>query len=141
MTLFLKNYLKMLNDTGINNKDNMIMNIGLLLEKNISKDNPTDYSLLLPPELVNLSVSHEDIDEIINSLLILLKNKPSYSSRIVWAVGKTFDERKIEALLFTLSQIKYCDDETFKQITFLTDVVKNKQINRLVYEIELFRSP
>ena len=38
MTLFLKNYLKMLNDTGVNNKDNMIMNIGLLLEKNISKD-------------------------------------------------------------------------------------------------------
>ena len=67
----------MLNDTGVNNKDNMIMNIGLLLEKNISKDNPTDYSLLLPPELVNLSVSHEDIDEIINSLLILLKNNQS----------------------------------------------------------------
>lgn len=48
-------------------------------------------------------------------------------------------KKKIEALLFTLSQIKYCDDETFKQITFLTDVVKNKQINRLVHEIELFR--
>ena len=139
MTLFLENYLKMLNDTGVNNKDNMIINIGLLLEKNISKDNPTDYSLLLPPELVNLSVSQEDIDEIINSLLILLKNEPSYSSRVVWAVGKTFDEKKIEALLFTLSQIKYCDDETFKQITFLTDVVKNKQINRLVHEVELFR--
>ncbi|WP_277055527.1 hypothetical protein [Treponema socranskii] len=117
------------------------MNIGLLLEKNISKDNPTDYSLLLPPELVNLSVSHEDIDEIINSLLILLKNKPSCSSRIVWAVGKTFDEKKIEALLFIISQIKYCDDETFKQIIFLTDAVKNKQINRLVHEIELFRLP
>ena len=129
----------MLNDTGVNNKDNMIINIGLLLEKNISKDNPTDYSLLLPPELVNLSVSQEDIDEIINSLLILLKNEPSYSSRVVWAIGKTFDEKKIEALLFTLSQIKYCDDETFKQIIFLTDVVKNKQINRLVHEIELFR--
>ena len=141
MTLFLKNYLKMLNDTGVNNKDNMIVNIGLLLEKNISKDNPTDYSLLLPPDLEDISVSHEDIDEIINSLLILLKNEPSYSSRVVWAIGKTFDEKKIEALLFTLSQIKYCDDETFKQITFLTDVVKNKQINRLVYEIELFRSP
>lgn len=140
MTLFLKNYLKMLNDTGVNNKDNMIMNIGLLLEKNISKD-PTDYSLLLPPELVDLSVPHEDIDEIINSLLILLKNKPSYSSRIVWAVGKTFDEKKIEALLFIISQIKHCDDETFKQIIFLTDAVKNKQINRLVHEIELFKLP
>ena len=96
MTLFLKNYLKMLNDTGVNNKDNMIMNIGLLLEKNISKNNPTDYSLLLPPELVDLSVSHEDIDEIINSLLILLKNEPSYSSRVVWAIGKTFDEKKLK---------------------------------------------
>ena len=123
------------------NKDFLDALTELEREKNISKDNPTDYSLLLPPELVDLSVSHEDIDEIINSLLILLKNKPSYSSRIVWAVGKTFDEKKIEALLFTLSQIKYCDDETFKQITFLTDVVKNKQINRLVHEIELFRSP
>ena len=86
----MKNYLKMLNDTGVNNKDNMIINIGLLLEKNISKDNPTDYSLLLPPELVNLSVSHEDIEEIINSLLILFKNKRSYSSRVVCDIVITF---------------------------------------------------
>jgi len=56
MTLFLKNYLKMLNDTGVNNNDNMIVNIGLLLEKNISKDNLTDYSFLLSPELVDLSI-------------------------------------------------------------------------------------
>ena len=56
MTLFLNNYLKMLNDTGVNNNDNMIVNIGLLLEKNISKDNLTDYSFLLSPELVDLSI-------------------------------------------------------------------------------------
>ena len=56
MTLFLKNYLKMLNDTGVNNNDNMIVIIGLLLEKNISKDNLTDYSFLLSPELVDLSI-------------------------------------------------------------------------------------
>ena len=78
------------------NKDFLDALTELEREKNISKDNPTDYSLLLPPELVDLSVSHEDIDEIINSLLILLKNKPSYSSRIVWAVGKTFDEKKLK---------------------------------------------
>ena len=134
MTVELKNYLQTLAEKSID-KDNVIMNIGLLLEKN----NPTDYSLLLPQYLVNLSLSQKDIDEIVNSLLILLKNEPVYSSRIVWSIGKTFDEKKIEDMLSIISQMKYCDEETFKQINFLVDVVKNERINQLVDEINLLR--
>lgn len=134
MTVELKNYLQTLAEKSID-KDNVIMNIGLLLEKK----NPTDYSLLLPQYLVNLSLSQKDIDEIVNSLLILLKNEPVYSSRIVWSIGKTFDEKKIEDMLSIISQMKYCDEETFKQINFLVDVVKNGRINQLVDEINLLR--
>ena len=115
------------------------MNIGLLIEKNISENNPTDYSLLLPSVLIKLSLTSKDVDEIVDSLLILLKNDPSYSSRIVWAIGKTFDEKKVELLLLTIIQIKQCDEETFKQIKFLIDVVKNKRIIQLFDEIILLR--
>ena len=138
MTVEMKNYIQTLAEKSID-KDNVVMNIGLLLEKNNSKNNPTDYSLLLPQYLVNLSLSQKDIDEIVNSLLILLKNEPVYSSRIVWSIGKTFDEKKIEDMLSIISQMKYCDEETFKQINFLADVVKNERINQLVDEINLLR--
>lgn len=138
MDLDLQNYLRQLTDKNIN-KDNIIMNIGLLIEKNISENNPTDYSLLLPSVLIKLSLTSKDVDEIVDSLLILLKNDPSYSSRIVWAIGKTFDEKKVELLLLTIIQIKQCDEETFKQIKFLIDVVKNKRIIQLFDEIILLR--
>ena len=138
MDLDLQNYLRQLTDKNIN-KDNIIINIGLLIEKNISENNPTDYSLLLPSVLIKLSLTSKDVDEIVDSLLILLKNDPSYSSRIVWAIGKTFDEKKVELLLLTIIQIKQCDEETFKQIKFLIDVVKNKRIIQLFDEIILLR--
>ena len=138
MNLNLQNYIQQLTDKNIN-KENIIMNIGLLIEKNISENNPTDYSLLLPSVLLKLSITSKDIDEIIASLLILLKEEPIYSSRIVWCIGKTFDEKKVESLLLAIIQFKHCDEETFKQIEFLIDVVKNERIIQLFDEIVLLR--
>lgn len=99
MDLALQNYLQQLTDKNIN-KDNIIMNIGLLIEKNIPENNPTDYSLLLPSGLMRFSITSKDVDEIVDSLLILLKHEPVYPSRIVWCIGKTFDEKKVELLLY-----------------------------------------
>ena len=127
MDLELKKYLYQLSNKNID-KNNIIMNLGLLIEKNLSKNNPTDYILLLPSSIVNISIDSKDIDEIVDILLHLLKTEPVYTSRIVWCIGKTFDENKIETLLLTIIQSNFCDDETFKQIQFLIDVIKNETI-------------
>ena len=139
MNVELRKYLQMLGDENNCKKGDMITNIGLLLEKNNSHENPTDYSLLLPAELLNLSLTAKDADEIIDCLLLILKEEPAYSNRIVWSVGKTFDEKKVELLLQTILQTKFCDEETFSQILFLVDVVKNDHINELVHKLEFLR--
>lgn len=130
MDLDLQNYLQQLTDKNIN-KDNIIMNIGLLIEKNITPNNPTDYSLILPQTLINKSITTCDIDKIVDSLLILLQHEPKYASRIVWSIGKTFDKEKVKQLLSTIIQMKICDNETFKQIEFVVDIINDKEINNL----------
>ena len=135
----LKQYLKILYDKSIKDKNDVIMNMGLLLEKNGPVDNPTDYSLLLPPELLNLSLSTKDKEDIVTCLLTVLKNEPNYSSRIVWGIGKTSNERDIELMLLTVLQLKKCDEDTFSQISFLVDVVNNERINNLFNDICLLK--
>ena len=95
------------------------------------------FSLLLPEELINLSISQKDKEDILNCLLTVLKNEPIYSRQIVWCFGKTFDEKDIETLLFNISQLKRCDKETFQQILFVIDIINNERINNLVTEISL----
>lgn len=136
----LKQYLKILYDKSIKDKNDVIMNMGLLLEKNGPVNNPTDYSLLLPPELVNLSLSTKDKEDIVTCLLTVLKNEPNYSSRIVWSIGKTFNERDIELMLLTVLQLKKWDEDTFSQISFLVDVVNNERINNLFNDICLLKN-
>ena len=139
MDLDLHNYLKQLTDKNTN-KDNIIMNIGLLIEKNITPNNPTDYSLILPQTLINKSITTSDIDKIVDSLLILLQHEPEYASRIVWSIGKTFDKEKVKQLLSTIMQMKICDDETVKQIKFVVGVIKDEQIINLYNSIIFLRN-
>lgn len=139
MNYELQKYLQQLNDKNID-KNNIIMNIGLLIEKNNSKKNPTDYNLLLPLNLINLSITSKDIDELVIFLLELLKQEPKYSCQIVWSIGKTFDENKVELLLLTIKKMKYCDEETFKQVKFVIDVINNERINQLFNDICLLRN-
>ncbi|MCR5763620.1 MAG: hypothetical protein K6G00_09600 [Treponema sp.] len=139
MNLELQNYLQILSNKNNSNKGNMITNIGLLLEKNNGYTNPTDYSLLLPKELKNLSINTEDKEKVIDCLLSILKHEPIYSSRIVWSIGKTFDEKIIESLLSSIIQSNQCDDETFEQILFIVDVIQNEQINNFVQKIKSLR--
>lgn len=139
MDLDLLNYLQQLTDKNIN-KDNIIMNIGLLIEKNTNPNNPTEYSILLPQMLVNKSITTRDIDKIVDSLLILLQEEPEYAGRIVWSIGKTFDKKKVKRLLSTIMQMKICDDETFQQIEFVVDIINDEEINNLYQGIVLLRN-
>lgn len=134
----LKDYLIIITDENIDNKEEMIMNLGLLLEKN-NNNNPTDYSLLLPSELVDITLTQEDKNIIISCLHNLLIKEPKYSSSIIWSIGKTFDEKIIEELLFTIIQTKHCNEKSFTQISFLVDVVSNEKIKQLFHEIELLK--
>ena len=136
MTDFLRECLNILDDRQIADKNNSISNIALLLEKNNGRQNPTDYSLLLPTELLAVPLSQDDKDEIFSHLLNLLKKEPMYSSSIVWCVGKTFEENKIEAVLSAIIETGKCDDETFRQIAFLADVISSERIRQLLSEIE-----
>ncbi len=139
MDLDLLNYLQQLTDKNIN-KDNIIMNIGLLIEKNTNPNNPTEYSILLPQMLVNKSITTRDIDKIVDSLLILLQEEPEYAGRIVWSIGKTLDKKKVKRLLSTILQMKICDDETFQQIEFVVDIINDEEINNLYQGIVLLRN-
>lgn len=139
MDLDLLNYLQQLTDKNIN-KDNIIMNIGLLIEKNTNPNNPTEYSILLPQMLVNKSITTRDIDKIVDSLLILLQQEPEYAGRIVWSIGKTLDKKKVKRLLSTIMQMKICDDETFQQIEFVVDIINDEEINNLYQGIVLLRN-
>lgn len=138
MDLELKKYLQVLSNRN-SDKGNIITNIGLLLEKNNGHKNPTDYSLLLPEKLMNLYISSEDKENVIDCLLSILKQEPIYSSRIVWSIGKTFDEKNIESLLSTIIEINCLDDETLEQINYIVDAIKNERINKLFQKIKLLR--
>lgn len=139
MDLDLQNYLQQLTDKNTN-KDNIIMNIGLLIEKNTNLNNPTEYSTLLPQMLVNKSITTIDINKVVDYLLILLRQEPEYADRIVWSIGKTFDKEKVKQLLSTILQMKICDDETFQQIEFVVDVINDEEINNLYQGIVFLRN-
>lgn len=139
MDLDLQNYLQQLTDKNAN-KDNIIMNIGLLIEKNTNSNNPTEYSTLLPQMLVNKSITTIDINKVVDYLLILLRQEPKYADRIVWSIGKTFDKEKVKQLLSTILQMKICDDETFQQIEFVVDVINDEEINNLYQGIVFLRN-
>lgn len=139
MDLDLQNYLQQLTDKNTN-KDNIIMNIGLLIEKNTNPNNPTEYSTLLPQMLVNKSITTIDINKVVDYLLILLRQEPEYADRIVWSIGKTFDKEKLKQLLSTILQMKICDDETFQQIEFVVDVINDEEINNLYQGIVFLRN-
>ncbi len=139
MDLDLQNYLQQLTDKNTN-KDNIIMNIGLLIEKNTNPNNPTEYSTLLPQMLVNKSITTIDINKVVDYLLILLRQEPKYADRIVWSIGKTFDKEKVKQLLSTILQMKICDDETFQQIEFVVDVINDEEINNLYQGIVFLRN-
>lgn len=139
MDLDLQNYLQQLTDKNTN-KDNIIMNIGLLIEKNTNPNNPTEYSTLLPQMLVNKSITTIDINKVVDYLLILLRQEPEYADRIVWSIGKTFDKEKVKQLLSTILQMKICDDETFQQIEFVVDVINDEEINNLYQGIVFLRN-
>lgn len=139
MDLDLQNYLQQLTDKNAN-KDNIIMNIGLLIEKNTNPNNPTEYSTLLPQMLVNKSITTIDINKVVDYLLILLRQEPKYADRIVWSIGKTFDKEKVKQLLSTILQMKICDDETFQQIEFVVDVINDEEINNLYQGIVFLRN-
>lgn len=139
MDLDLQNYLQQLTDKNTN-KDNIIMNIGLLFEKNTNLNNPTEYSTLLPQMLVNKSITTIDINKVVDYLLILLRQEPEYADRIVWSIGKTFDNEKVKQLLSTILQMKICDDKTFQQIEFVVDVINDEEINNLYQGIVFLRN-
>lgn len=139
MDLDLQNYLQQLTDKNTN-KDNIIMNICLLIEKNTNPNNPTEYSTLLPQMLVNKSITTIDINKVVDYLLILLRQEPKYADRIVWSIGKTFDKEKVKQLLSTILQMKICDDETFQQIEFVVDVINDEEINNLYQGIVFLRN-
>lgn len=139
MDLDLQNCLQQLTDKNTN-KDNIIMNIGLLIEKNTNPNNPTEYSTLLPQMLVNKSITTIDINKVVDYLLILLRQEPEYADRIVWSIGKTFDKEKVKQLLSTILQMKICNDETFQQIEFVVDVINDEEINNLYQGIVFLRN-
>jgi len=139
MNIELQKYLQSLSNKNNTDKADMITNIGLLLEKNNGYNNPTDYSLLLPEELLCLSITTDDREKIIDCLLVLLKQEPVYSSRIVWTIGKTFNENYIESMLSTILQINTLDNDTFEQIDYIVEVTKNERIIKLFEKINSLR--
>ena len=60
MNELIKKYIELLFSEGNKNKRDIIINLGLLIEKNTDKENPTDYVQLLPSDLLVVNLSEEE---------------------------------------------------------------------------------
>ena len=138
MNRTLEKYLDRLGCKGIADKRNIITDIALLLEKN-ARPNPTDYAALLPPDFVGLRLSQKDVATAVSCLMRLLRDEPKYSAVIVWGIGKTFDEKNVEAVLAEIIRQNRCDDETFRQISFVIEVITSTRIQEQFRKIERLR--
>ena len=68
MNELIKKYIELLFSEGNKNKRDIIINLGLLIEKNTDKENPTDYVQLLPSDLLVVNLSEEEKNERIKTL-------------------------------------------------------------------------
>lgn len=134
MDIKLKKLLDSLFDDEIPNKEEIIMNIGLILEMNTDYYNPTDYSLILSQDLCKIKLSMEDKEKVVYSLVKLLKMKPIFAKEIIWSIGKTYDEECIEKLINTIIELQLRNKEVLEQLSFVVEVVNNDKIIHL-YEM------
>ena len=118
MNELIKRYIELLFSEGNKNKRDIIINLGLLIEKNTDKENPTDYVQLLPSDFLS-------------------KGRNYYDS-VIWAIGKSYDEKFIEKALETVIHEKlYVYKDVLQQINFVVDIIKSEKIDELLSTINL----
>lgn len=102
MNELIKRYIELLFSEGNKNKRDIIINLGLLIEKNTDKENPTDYVQLLPSDLLVVNLSEEEKNYILDELIYFLSKGRNYYDSVIWAIGKSYDEKFIEKALETV---------------------------------------
>jgi len=118
------------------NKNDLIMNIGLLIEKNVSI-NPTNYAVLLPNELIDLELNSFDINFLTSKLINLIDENEVHTESIIWAIGKSLDLNSLEkALLKIFDKHLYKDKAVFKQIKFVVEDMSNENILEIIKKME-----
>ena len=130
MNELIKKYIELLFSEGNKNKRDIIINLGLLIEKNTDKENPTDYVQLLPSDLLVVNLSDE--------LIYFLNKGRNYYDSVIWAIGKSYDEKFIEKALETVIHEKlYVYKDVLQQINFVVDIIKSEKIDELLSTINL----
>ena len=138
MNELIKKYIELLFSEGNKNKRDIIINLGLLIEKNTDKENPTDYVQLLPAELFVVNLSEEEKNYILDELIYFLSKGRNYYDSVIWAIGKSYDEKFIEKALETVIHEKlYVYKDVLQQINFVVDIIKSEKIDELLSTINL----
>ena len=136
MNELIKRYIELLFSEGNKNKRDIIINLGLLIEKNTDKENPTDYVQLLPSDLLVVNLSEEEKNYILDELIYFLSKGRNYYDSVIWAIGKSYDEKFIEKALETVIHEKlYVYKDVLQQINFVVDIIKSEKIDELLLDI------
>ena len=108
------------------------------MKKNTDKENPTDYVQLLPSDLLVVNLSEEEKNYILDELIYFLSKGRNYYDSIIWAIGKSYDEKFIEKALETVIHEKlYVYKDVLQQINFVVDIIKSEKIDELLSTINL----
>lgn len=108
------------------------------MKKNTDKENPTDYVQLLPSDLLVVNLSEEEKNYILDELIYFLSKGRNYYDSVIWAIGKSYDEKFIEKALETVIHEKlYVYKDVLQQINFVVDIIKSEKIDELLSTINL----
>ena len=108
------------------------------MKKNTDKENPTDYVQLLPSDLLVVNLSEEEKNYILDELIYFLNKGRNYYDSVIWAIGKSYDEKFIEKALETVIHEKlYVYKDVLQQINFVVDIIKSEKIDELLSTINL----
>ena len=85
-----------------------------------------------------VNLSEEEKNYILDELIYFLSKGRNYYDSVIWAIGKSYDEKFIEKALETVIHEKlYVYKDVLQQINFVVDIIKSEKIDELLSTINL----
>ena len=85
-----------------------------------------------------VNLSEEEKNYILDELIYFLSKGRNYYDSVIWAIGKSYDEKFIEKALETVIHEKlYVYTDVLQQINFVVDIIKSEKIDELLSTINL----
>ena len=117
---------------------NNLVTLGLLIEKHtIEEPNDNDYKVLMAQCYYDLKLSEIEIKEILENLILLIKEGVPYADSAVWALGKSCQEdyiKKVFRIILEKKDIVF-NGKLIRQTLYVLDGMSRKLIKE--FETEL----